>query len=108
MKKIFSLSLLFFGFLPALFSQKQNNKPPDLPAPPSAKETEALVRKLNIDSAVTVKNAITIKGQRVSYTVIAGTIPVWDENGKPLAGVFYTYYERSGWRSVIQVRGYFK
>ena len=95
MKKIFSLSLLFFGFLPALFSQKQNNKPPDLPAPPSAKETEALVRKLNIDSAVTVKNAITIKGQRVPYTVIAGTIPVWDENGTPLAGVFYTYYERS-------------
>lgn len=95
MKKICFLSLLFFGFLPALFSQKQNNKPPEVPSSPSAKETEALMRKLNIDSAVTVKNAITIKSQRVPYTVIAGTIPVWDENGKPLAGVFYTYYERS-------------
>ena len=95
MKKTCLLALLFFGFLPALFSQKQNNKQPEVPSSPSAKETEALVRKLNIDSAVTVKNAITIKSQRVPYTVIAGTIPVWDENGKPLAGVFYTYYERS-------------
>ena len=95
MKKTCLLSLLFFGFLPALFSQKQNNKQPEVPSSPSAKETEALVRKLNIDSAVTLKNSITIKSQRVPYTVIAGTIPVWDENGKPLAGVFYTYYERS-------------
>jgi carboxypeptidase C (cathepsin A) len=95
MKKICFLSLLCFGFLPIVFSQKQNNKPPDPPSSPSAKEMETLVRKLNIDSAVAAKKAITIKGQRVPYTVIAGTIPVWDENGKPLAGVFYTYYERS-------------
>ena len=95
MKKIGFLFLLFFGYLQAALPQKQNNKTPDLPSLPSAKETEILVRKLNIDSAVTAKNTITIKGQRVPYTVIAGTIPVWDENGKPLAGVFYTYYERS-------------
>ncbi|HET7118816.1 MAG TPA: carboxypeptidase [Hanamia sp.] len=48
-----------------------------------------------VDSSVTTKNTITIKGQVVPYTAKAGTLPVWDENGKPIASVFYTYYERS-------------
>ncbi|HSZ31837.1 MAG TPA: hypothetical protein VK772_00925, partial [Puia sp.] len=47
------------------------------------------------DSSITTKNEITIKGQRVPYTVNAGTMPVWDDEGKPMASVFYTYYERS-------------
>jgi len=50
---------------------------------------------LNIDSAVITHHEVTIKGQRVPYTATAGTMPVWDEDGKPIAGVFYTYYERS-------------
>ncbi|HRO46382.1 carboxypeptidase [Agriterribacter sp.] len=95
MKKIVFCLLLFLGYFPALFSQKQNNKPAETPPSPAAKETEALMRKLNIDSAVTAKHSVTIKGQRVPYTVIAGTIPVWDENDRPIAGVFYTYYERA-------------
>jgi carboxypeptidase C (cathepsin A) len=48
-----------------------------------------------VDSSVTTKNTITIKGQSIPYTAKAGTLPVWDENGKPIASVFYTYYERS-------------
>jgi carboxypeptidase C (cathepsin A) len=51
-------------------------------------------RVLLMDSAVTTKHEITIKGQRVAYTAVAGSQPVWDEDGKPVAGVFYTYYER--------------
>ncbi|MCC9135696.1 S10 family peptidase [Pontibacter silvestris] len=50
---------------------------------------------LNMDSTVTTKHEVTIKGQRIRYTATAGTQPVWDENGKPIAGLFYTYYERS-------------
>jgi carboxypeptidase C (cathepsin A) len=52
-------------------------------------------RVLDIDSSVTTKAEVTIKGQRVPYDATAGSIPVWDEEGKPVAGVFYTYYERS-------------
>ena len=48
-----------------------------------------------LDSSVIIKNSITIKGQTVPYTAKSGTLPVWDENGKPIASVFYTYYERS-------------
>lgn len=51
-------------------------------------------RLLAIDSAVVTRHEVTIKGQRVPYTATAGSIPIWDEEGKPLAGVFYTYYER--------------
>ena len=47
------------------------------------------------DSTVTTKHTVIIKGKRVPYTATTGTQPVWDEDGKPVAGLFYTYYERS-------------
>lgn len=50
---------------------------------------------LNPDYAVTTEHSVTIKGQRIPYKAVTGAIPVWDDNGKPIAGVFYTYYERS-------------
>lgn len=51
-------------------------------------------RILKVDSAMVTKHQVTIKGQVVPYTATAGSIPVWDEEGRPIAGVFYTYYER--------------
>jgi carboxypeptidase C (cathepsin A) len=47
------------------------------------------------DSNVSSSHVATIKGQRIPYTATAGTQPVWDENGKEIAAVFYVYYERS-------------
>lgn len=84
------LILVCFGFVHSLLAQKNNPAPPKVSPPPAGN-----IVKLAIDSSVTTSNTITIKGQRVSYNTIAGSIPVWDENGKPLAGVFYTYYERT-------------
>jgi len=52
-------------------------------------------RVLLMDSAITTKHQVTIKGKLVPYTAAAGTIPVWDEDGHAIAGVFYTYYERT-------------
>ena len=49
----------------------------------------------NPDMAVTTDHETTIKGLRVLYKATAGTMPVWDEDGKCIAGLFYTYYERS-------------
>jgi len=43
---------------------------------------------LKTDSTVTVKNEITIKGEKVSYTAIAGTSPVLDADNQPIANVF--------------------
>lgn len=51
-------------------------------------------RVLQVDSAIVTHHEVTIKGVRIPYTSAAGCMPVWDEDGKPMAGVFYTYYER--------------
>lgn len=49
----------------------------------------------NADNEVVTQHRLTVKGRTFPYTAYTGTIPVWDENGKTLAGLFYTYYERS-------------
>jgi carboxypeptidase C (cathepsin A) len=58
-------------------------------APPSVSRT------LNPDHQVITDHEVTIKGQKVPYRVTTGTQPVWDEEGKVIAGVFYIYYERT-------------
>ena len=50
---------------------------------------------LPADSSVITQHEVTIKGRRVPYTAATGTQPVWNEDGKPIAALFYTYYERS-------------
>ncbi|MFL9481959.1 S10 family peptidase [Chitinophagaceae bacterium LWZ2-11] len=66
------------------------------PSPTPAKNDQPISKSriLNVDSAIVTKHSVTIKGQSVAYTATAGSIPVWDEEGRPIAGVFYTYYER--------------
>ncbi|OAB27147.1 Carboxypeptidase C (cathepsin A) [Flavobacterium fryxellicola] len=49
----------------------------------------------NPDQNVVTEHTTTIKGQKISYKATTGTMPVWDEDGKAIAGLFYTYYERS-------------
>lgn len=51
--------------------------------------------QLNVDYSSTTDHTVTIKGQRIPYKAIAGSLPVWNDSGKVVAGVFYTYYERS-------------
>jgi carboxypeptidase C (cathepsin A) len=47
------------------------------------------------DTAITSQHTVTIRGQRVPYRATAGTQPVWDADGAPIASVFYVYYERA-------------
>ena len=84
MIKIFPLVIISFCFSYAI-AQK---------APDDGKST-VTNRMVKTDSAVVNRGQISIKGQLVPYTSTAGTLPVWDEDGKAIAGVFYTYYERS-------------
>lgn len=80
MKKITSVSLVLLAVimtgLPALL--------------------HAQTREMPADTTVTTQHEATIQGERVSYEATTGTQPVWDEDGKPIAAVHYTYYERSG------------
>lgn len=49
----------------------------------------------NPDFTVTGEHEATIKGNKVPYKTTAGMMPVWDDEGKVQAGVFFTYYERT-------------
>ncbi len=48
-----------------------------------------------VDTTITTSHSTTINGQKVQYTAITGTQPVWDEEGKPIATLYFTYYKRS-------------
>jgi len=52
-------------------------------------------RKLPIDTVVTTQHSVTINGTPINYTAKTGTQPVWDEMGKPIASLHYTYYTRN-------------
>ncbi len=86
MKTLLPVALFLLAFNGTLIAQKKDAKDN-----PNAEVNPMVI----VDSSVTIKNTITIKGQTVPYTAKSGTLPVWDENGKPIASVFYTYYERS-------------
>lgn len=48
------------------------------------------------DTAVTTYHEVTINKNKISYRATTGTQPLWDEKGKAVASLFYTYYERTG------------
>lgn len=95
------LSLALLSIVMTAFSQ-QRQAGAQRPAagsqtPPVVKEEKSVPPKniIDPDASVTTNHEVTIKGQRIPYKAVAGTLPVWDEEGKPIAGVFYTYYERT-------------
>ncbi len=86
MKKTFILFSVAFFIAYHIFAQtavSSNNNP----------VTKS--RILHADSSVVTKHQVTIKGKSIPYTATAGSIPVWDEDGRPIAGIFYTYFERN-------------
>lgn len=52
-------------------------------------------RKIPIDTMAITNHSVSIKGTALNYQAIAGTQPVWNEQGEPMATLFYTYYKKS-------------
>lgn len=50
---------------------------------------------LKFDFSIVTKHSVSVDGTEVPYTATAGTQPVVDEDGKVVAYLFYTYYQRS-------------
>jgi carboxypeptidase C (cathepsin A) len=48
-----------------------------------------------LESAVTSDGSVVMNGETIPYTATAGTLPVFNDRGEPIAAVFYVYYERS-------------
>ena len=53
--------------------------------------TSAQPLSLNPDMQQISSGEVTIKGQKVPYKTVTGTMPVWDEEGNVVAGVFFKY-----------------
>ena len=56
-------------------------------------------RKLPVDTIVTTNHITIIKGEKLNYQAQTGTQPVWDDDGNPIASLFYTYYKRTDIKS---------
>lgn len=49
---------------------------------------------LPLDTKVETRHQVTVNGTRFGYTATTGVLPLWNEKGKPIAGLFYVYYKR--------------
>lgn len=88
----------------SIFAQAQQG-PRKNPAKETVTKTEVTVkeesgsigneRAIKVESSVITNHTATVDGKSIPYKATTGTLPVWDEDGKPIAGLFYTYYERS-------------
>ncbi len=79
---------LFFSLFCCISAFAQKNKA-------TAKDIKTGLH-LPIDTMVTTQHKTTINGQSISYTAVAGTQPVYGEDGHVIASLFYVYYTRDG------------
>ncbi|SHL46529.1 Carboxypeptidase C (cathepsin A) [Chitinophaga jiangningensis] len=86
--------LLFPALLAGLSLHAVAQQKAPAQAPPAKPVSQSAV-SMSPDTTIVSTHEVTIKGQRIPYKSTAGTQPVWDESGKVLAGIFYTYYERT-------------
>jgi carboxypeptidase C (cathepsin A) len=92
MIKKFTVLLLLCSSM-HLFAQKKENAE----APRSKVDTSKPDdRTIKAESAVVTNGEVAINGVRVGYTATAGTLPVWDNENKIAASLFYTYYQKTG------------
>lgn len=51
--------------------------------------------RIPLDTMVVTTNSVVIKGKTVPYKATTGMQPVWNDNGKIIASLYYTYYKRT-------------
>lgn len=90
MYRLFTI-LIFLSVTTILSGQNK----PDEKGKPKDEKTVKYDRSLDFDYKVEKNLQVAINGKNVPYKVTAATMPVWDDDGKAIAGVFYTYYERT-------------
>ncbi|MBO9713352.1 peptidase S10 [Sphingomonas sp.] len=86
-------ALLLLASTPA-FAQ---DKPLTLHKDEMAADAEKAWAKPPVEEAESVSHgAVTVGAARIAYTATAGTLTIRDNDGKPIASVFYTAYTRDG------------
>ena len=51
--------------------------------------------EIPVDTTVTTNHSVTINSKNIDYTATTGMQPLWNNDGEPIASLFYTYYKRS-------------
>jgi len=92
-KQLFTYLLVLLAFIAP--AQKPTEETAPKPAAKSEDKNPSFKRELSLEAKTENKGEVTIKGQKVPYRVVTGTMPVWDDEGKAIAGLFYVYYERT-------------
>ncbi len=104
MKKFIAISLLSASFFVGVNAQQRGTTEAARAGAGAAKpageenarpQASTASRTIVPESSIITTKSVTINGKSVPYKATTGTLPVWDEDGKPIAGLFYTYYERS-------------
>lgn len=87
--------LLLFATLPGSAPGAAEEPPMESAATEKGEGRDLPERLLPADTAVSRTAEVTIRGQRVPYRVTTGTQPVYGEDGKTIAALHHTYYERT-------------
>jgi carboxypeptidase C (cathepsin A) len=91
---LLSLCLLGYGLPCALIAADKGAKPPE--KPPGETEKEASKSSEPKEELTKSHHSATINGQKLSYTAVAGTLLLRDNEEKPTATIFYIAYTRDG------------
>ena len=51
--------------------------------------------KIPVDTTIVSNHSVTIKGKQINYKAETGFQPVWNDEGKIIASLYYTYYKRT-------------
>lgn len=91
---------VFSGLILALFALNIIAQPASKSANEGKKSSETPSKNasdlvFNPDNVITTNHTVTINGKQIPYRAVTGTMPVWDADGKTMAGVFFVYYERT-------------
>ncbi|BEV00016.1 peptidase S10 [Novosphingobium olei] len=84
---------------PALAQEKPSDTKSDAKNRAEALKADvekAWVRPPVEELASTSKGSVTVRGAKIGYTATAGTLTIRDDDGKPVASMFYTAYTRDG------------
>lgn len=91
---LLSLCLLTWGAPLGLIVAAEPAKPAEKPAAEPGKEPAKPAEPK--EELVTSQHSLTINGQKLDYTAVAGTILLRDNEDKPAATIFYIAYTKDG------------
>jgi carboxypeptidase C (cathepsin A) len=91
-RQLFFACILLFSN--TIFSQSKPNNTP-LPSPEKEEKLAPITIPFVADQVVVTQHNTTILGQKVPFSATNGNLPVFDEEGKTIAGLHFTYYERT-------------